>query len=224
MHPYVLSLSACYACNPWPFPFSSPLFTFPFPFFPLPAPRFPPRPTSASCSQQHRPPSTYTRRRLRPRPPAAAATYTYRSTPQHPPTPAATRTYSSTPQHPHAAPAYPRRRSSLSQRLQQYPSTRPPCAAVPHLLVPFRSSSCPPFALPPIPAPAGDDPLLSPTLPVLPNTHTSCETPVESPSLPFLSPPRDFEHYGGAMSDETRGRESVVRSTTRLTRAHAYRG
>ena len=39
-------------------------------------------------------------------------------------------------------------------------------------------------------APTGDDPLRSPPLPVLQNTHTSCETPVEPPSLPLLSPPQ----------------------------------
>ena len=225
---------------PWPFPFSSPLFTFPFSFFlPLPPPRFPPvrPPPPAHNSIGHHlrtHAADYARGHLRqPQPTPTAATHSI------PPTPAATRTYSSNPQHPphtsrnsplqqhpqhpHASPAassngsFPQppptpAAARCRRRLEQYPSTRQPCAAVPHLLSPFRSSSCRPFA------PATDS---CAQLGMTPSDHhpsPSCRTPIQAAKhrwnprhFPCFRPRRHFEHQRGAMFDETRagGREGV---------------
>ena len=169
---------------PWPFPFSSPLFTFPFSFFlPLPPPRFPPvrPPPPAHNSIGHHlrtHAADYARGHLRqPQPTPTAASHSIHTHHQRHPATAVSRRHRLPPQQsapPTAVPVYP-------TAVCRSPS---PSLPIPIVLLPSFGPATGSRA------PTGDDPLRSPPLPVLQNTHTSCETPVEPPSLPLLSPPQ----------------------------------
>ena len=188
---------------PWPFPFSSPLFIFPFSFFfPLPPPRFPPSDhrlllttvsaniyvhtpqitPAATCGsrnlhlQQHPTASPPTQPQLAP----TVAPHSIHTHHQRHPATAVSRS--------HRLPPLPQLAVATPTAVPVYPTavcrSPSPSLRLPVVLLPF-FRPCHRFT-----RPAGDEPLLSPTLPVLPNTHTSCEIPVESPSIPLVSPPQ----------------------------------